>query len=71
VGKRANSDASCCYLRDFKFNEGREIEICGERRENAWNDYPGKICTRDDNCEQWRTNGLNSFRYIRDRNELN
>jgi hypothetical protein len=44
--------SSLCYLKGFGFKGRVETDIHGGKGESPWNDYSGKIWTRDDNSEQ-------------------
>ncbi len=50
--KHTRCGSSYCYLLDFTFKEGIEIDLRDEKSESPWNDYSGKIWTRNDNSEQ-------------------
>ena len=52
VTNRANFVSSLCYLKGFRFKEGAEIGIYGERDMDLRDNNSGKICTRNDNSAQ-------------------
>jgi hypothetical protein len=52
VINHSNFVSSCCYLKGFRFKEGAEIGVYGERGRNTKSNNSGKICTRDDNYAQ-------------------